>query len=74
MLKGLDPLLGPELLNTHGTEIAPGSDVVGEDPERHWLSHGGLPREMVRCRPVATGPAIHSPRSVVVLAVGPAAS
>jgi hypothetical protein len=26
----LHVVLGPELLNTHGTEIAPGSDVVGE--------------------------------------------
>ena len=28
-----------QLLNTHGTEIAPGSDVVGEDLDRHWLAH-----------------------------------
>jgi hypothetical protein len=35
----LDVVLGPELLNTHGTEIAPGSDVVGEDLHRQWLAH-----------------------------------
>src|SRR5256712_10945019 len=32
----LHVVLGLELLHTHGTEIAPGSDVVGEAPQRHW--------------------------------------
>ena len=35
----LHAVLSSELLNTHGTEIAPGSDVVGEDLHRHWLGH-----------------------------------
>src|SRR4029453_5353682 len=35
----LHVVLGPELLNTHGTEVAPGSDVVGKDLERQWLAH-----------------------------------
>src|SRR5437870_13586747 len=36
----LHVVLGPELLNTHGTEIAPGSDVVREDLHRDRLCHG----------------------------------
>src|SRR4030095_9313529 len=35
----LHVVLGAQLLNTHGTEIAPGSDVVGEDLERDRLAH-----------------------------------
>src|SRR2546425_8646242 len=37
---GLDVVGLLELLNTHGTEIAPGSDVVGEDLEFRRLAHG----------------------------------
>src|SRR3989304_1241022 len=33
-------VLLPEPLNTHGTEIAPGSDVVGEDFEDEGFAHG----------------------------------
>src|SRR5262249_1538086 len=36
----LHVVLGPEPLNTHGTEIAPGSDVVREDLHRDRLCHG----------------------------------
>jgi hypothetical protein len=43
-------VLGLELLNTHGTEIAPGSDVVGEDPHRYLRHHAAscpLPRSQL---------------------------
>jgi hypothetical protein len=29
-----------EFFNTHGAEIAPGSDVVGKDLEGHGIGHG----------------------------------
>jgi len=32
-------VLGLELFNTHGTEVAPGSHVVGEYGHRHRLAH-----------------------------------
>ena len=32
----------PEFFNTHGTEIAPGSDVVGEDVQGDGLGHDRL--------------------------------
>src|SRR5258705_12195224 len=35
----LHPMLVLQLLNTHGTEIAPRSDIVGEDLHRHGLGH-----------------------------------
>src|SRR5207245_4415863 len=35
----LHGVLRLELLNTHGTEVAPRSDVVGEHGQRHRLAH-----------------------------------
>src|SRR5215471_18563869 len=32
-----------QLFNTHGTEIAPGSDVVGKDLQLDWLHHKPFP-------------------------------
>ena len=47
-------------LNTHGTEIAPGSDVVGEDPERDGLRH-----RILLCAPAMAGQRLDVPaRSV----------
>src|SRR5205085_5475177 len=42
----LHVVLGLELLNTHGTEVAPGSNVVGEHGQRHWLAHAASLRQV----------------------------
>ena len=38
----LDVVFFPEPLDTHGTEITPGSDVVGKDFHHHRFGHHGL--------------------------------
>lgn len=38
----LQTVIGLEFLNTPGTEVAPGSNVVREDLKREWLGHGIL--------------------------------
>jgi hypothetical protein len=35
-----DVVGGLEFFNTHGTEITPGSNVVGEDLKNFWFGHG----------------------------------
>ena len=39
---GLDRVVGLEFFNTHGTEITPGSDVVGKNLKRHFCCHDVL--------------------------------
>src|SRR5207248_11768960 len=44
-------VLGLELFNTHGTEVAPGSHVVGKYSHRHRLAHAAsLSGQKVRMR------------------------
>jgi len=38
----MDVIILLQLINTHGTEIAPGSDIIGEDLKNQRLSHGSF--------------------------------
>ncbi|HXC14141.1 MAG TPA: nuclear transport factor 2 family protein [Stellaceae bacterium] len=58
---GLDRECLRQLFNTHGTEIAPGSDVVGKDLQRHRRRHrqpsSDLTIDSILGRPDAPGKA-----------------
>ena len=42
----LDIELFKQPISAHGTDIAPGSDIIGEDFEYDWVSHGlGSPED-----------------------------
>src|SRR5262245_2043229 len=69
-------VLGPELLNTHGTEIAPGSDVVGEDLDRQQLAHATSFMASLKRRSTSrwpSGNARPAPRGSAMTEVAPSA-
>jgi hypothetical protein len=58
---------GPESLNTSRTEIAPGSHVVRENFQRHWLWHIASRGYTMPSRCKALYSASESPSSLIFL-------
>jgi hypothetical protein len=40
--KNFDVIIFLQLINTHGTEITPGSNIIGKDFKNHRCGHGFL--------------------------------